>query len=78
MTTQVICDGCRALCSLCNAVLCDSCKQGCSKCDDKFCSRCEKFLVKCEYCDREYCLICCAKKTICVGCMKKPSRQVFQ
>lgn len=72
---NVVCDGCQAVCNLCSTVLCDACSQGCSKCDDEFCSACENFLVKCEYCEKEYCLICCAKKTTCVGCMKKPSRR---
>lgn len=26
-----------------------------------------------KYCVREYCLICCAKKTTCAGCHRKPS-----
>lgn len=27
-----------------------------------------------QYCVKEYCLICCAQKTTCIGCGKKPSR----
>lgn len=28
-----------------------------------------------QYCSSAYCLICCAKKTTCDGCSKKPSRR---
>ncbi|CAN0372036.1 unnamed protein product, partial [Ectocarpus fasciculatus] len=45
-----------------------------AECSDVFCKACENFVVTCEFCDKEYCLICCAKKTPCVSCRKKPSR----
>lgn len=50
--SQVVCDDCQSLCSLCNMVLCRECEEVCNKCGDVFCADRENFVVKCEvsYC----------------------------